>query len=324
MVRLRDCLVMAVLCGGLVGFSGCTTSTAPVPAGTGGATAATGTGSKSATTSGDHQAATGDAATTKERATWDDYPDVPKYEVMTEVDGIKIPRLKTSGETLGLTGKITADVGNPRAKSPAGEAVDGDWVTVRFNAEPKVLNPLTSSDAVKSYIMQYVNEPLARQNPESFEYEPHIADKWVIEDSIKLSPDYPGKERRVGGDGRPAAASLEIDYQLPVAAADGTKPNSPPLIALTTTNSSGQSVGGVWVGAFPVGRVAGASVTGYHFWSDSSGQVKVGGFPAGKYLVKVGAEIFGQSVAQPNGTLAVIPATSENPLVEELKSSGSQ
>ena len=204
MVRLRDCLLMAVLCGGLVGFSGCTTSTAPVPAGTGGTT---GTGTATSKGHDGNAVTSAETPAAAKRATWDDYPDVPKYEIMTEVDGIKIPRLKTSGETLGLTGKIAADVGNPRAKDQAGQPVDGDWITVRFNSEPKVLNPITSSDAVQTYIMQYVNEGLARQNPETFEFEPHIASKWVVEDSIKLSADYPGKERRVGLDGQPAVIS---------------------------------------------------------------------------------------------------------------------
>lgn len=321
MVRLRDCLVMTVLCGGLVGFSGCTTSTAPVPAGTGGATGAGTSASKGH--DGNTITAAEPSATAK-RATWDDYPDVPKYEIMTEVDGIKIPRLKTSGETLGLTGKIAADVGNPRAKDQAGQPVDGDWITVRFNSEPKVLNPITSSDAVQTYIMQYVNEGLARQNPETFEFEPHIASKWIVEDSVKLSADYPGKERRVAFDGRPAATTVEIDYEAPPLPTDGGKPTPPPTVKLITSDKDGQPFGGVWVGVFPVGRIAGASITGYHFWSDSAGHVEVGGFPTGKYTVKVGAEVYGQSQSQADGSLVVTAATPENPLNEELKSAASQ
>ncbi len=316
MVRRHACLALVALSLSLFGLSGCDSSTKPPTEKPGGAMPATkGPGGNTTADVGSPVAA--------QRATWDDYPDVPKYEIMTEVDGIKIPRLTAVQESLGLTGKIAADVGNPRATKP-GEPVDGDWITVRFNAEPKVLNPLTVSDAVKTYIMQYVNEPLGRQNNETFEFEPHLASKWIIEDSVKLSQDYPGKERRIALDGQPGATSVEIDYEAPPLPTDGSKSKPPPMVTLTTTNSDGQALEGVWVGAFPAGRIAGASTTGYHFWSDSAGHVAVGGFPSGKYTIKVGAEIFGQSIPQADGSLVVTPATVENPLNEELKSAGSQ
>ena len=321
MIRHRAVLATLLLSLSLLATPGCTTSTTP-PAGTTGGTGKSNSAGLPATTS-NGEASLAEAAATV-RPGWDDYPDVPKYEVMTEVDGIKIPRLKTSGETLSATGKIVADAGNPRAKGPAGQPVDGDWITVRFNSEPKVLNPITSSDAVQTYIMQYVNEGLARQNPETFEWEPHIASKWVVEDSVKLSADYPGKERRVGLDGQPAATSVEIDYEAPALPTDGGKPTPPPTVKLTASNKDGQPLGGVWVGVFPVGRIAGASITGYHFWSDSAGHVEVGGFPTGKYTVKVGAEVYGQSQSQPDGSLVVTAASAENPLNDELKSAASQ
>lgn len=316
MIRHRAVLAAVLLTFGLLVTPGCTTSTTPPAGTTGGTGKPNGAGSPSTTSNG--EASVAGAAATK-RAGWDDYPDVPKYEIMTEVDGIKIPRLKTSDETAGATGKIVVDEGNPRAKGPAGQPVDGDWITVRFNAEPKVLNPITSSDAVQTYIMQYVNEGLARQNNETFAYEPHIASKWIVEDSIKLSADYPGKERRIAFDGLPSATSEEMDYVAPPLPTDGGKPTPPPTVKLTTSNKDGQPLGGVWVGVFPVGRIVGASITGYHFWSDSAGHVEVGGFPTGKYTVKVGAEVYGQSQAQPDGSLVVTAASPENPLNEELK-----
>ena len=320
MVRHRV-LAAVLLTVGLLVTPGCTTSTTPPAGTTGGTGQPNGAGSPTITYIGE-ASAVGAAAT--KRAGWEDYPDVPKYEIMTEVDGIKIPRLKTSGETVGATGKIVVDEGNPRAKGAAGQPVDGDWITVRFNAEPKVLNSITSSDAVQTYIMQYVNEGLARQNNETFGWEPHIASKWIVEDSVKLSADYPGKERRVARDGQPAAASVEIDYEAPPLPTDGSKPVAPPTIKLTTSDKGGQPLGGVWVGVFPVGRIVGASITGYHFWSDSAGHVEVSGFPTGKYTVKVGAEVYGQSQSQSDGSLVVTVASVENPLNEELKSAGSQ
>ena len=312
MVRPRATLALVLLSFCLLATSGCTNSAAP-PTGTTGGTAKP---------KGELPAADG-AVPSAKRPGWDDYPDVPKYEVMTEVDGIKIPRLKTSNETLGLTGKIVADVGNPRAKSSAGEPVNGDWVTIRFNAEPKVLNSITSSDAVQTYIMQYVNEGLARQNQETFEYEPHVASKWIVEDSVKLSADYPGRERRVGLEGQAAATSVEIDYEAPSLPAEGGKPTPPPIVKLTTSDKDGQPIGGVWVGVFPIGRIVGASITGYHFWSNSTGQVEISGFPTGKYTVKVGAEVYGQSQSQADGSLVITATSAENPLNAELKTAGS-
>ena len=289
MTRLHAVMASVLLSFSQFATSGCTTSTTPP---TGSTTPPAGTSGGSGLGKSGATAETIAAA----RAGWDDYPDVPKYEIMTEVDGITIPRLKTSGETVGATGKIVVDEGNPRAKGPAGQPVDGDWITVRFNAEPKVLNSITSSDAVQTYIMQYVNEGLARQNNETFGWEPHIASKWIVEDSIKLSADYPGKERRIARDGQPAAASVEIDYEAPPLPTDGSKPVAPPSIKLTTSDRDGQPLGGIWVGVFPVGRIVGASITGYHFWSDSTGNVEVSGFPTGKYTVKVGAEVYGLSL----------------------------
>lgn len=126
-----------------------------------------------------------------------EYPDVPVVPIMTEVDGIEIPRLTTGSQDLQLTGPIQADVGNAHAKARSSEPVRGDAIRIRFNSEPKVLNPIVETSAVQTYIGQYVQEPLLWQNMETFAFEPHIAESWVAEDSVKLSADYPGKERRI-------------------------------------------------------------------------------------------------------------------------------
>ena len=309
-VMVRSCQFFGVvlLCGLL--SSGCTKSSAPAPAKTpGGSSTSQAEGTGTGTTAANN-------AAKKSSGYWEDFPDVPKIEIMTEVGGIPIPRMPANNETLSLTGPIPADVDNEWAKQRPSEPVTGDSITIRFNAEPKVLNPITETSAVQTYIMQYVNEGLARQNPETFEFEPGIAKKWVVEDSVKLSPDYPGRERRVALKEGPAQISFEIDYE--VAAPVGGKPADPKKITLVTSGKDGQPLGGAWVGIYPVGRILGASTTGYHYWSDEKGQLEVSGFPAGKYVVKTGDELFGQAERQEDGGLIVKPGTDENPLKETL------
>ena len=323
---VRTCLMIAAmsLCG--LGLSGCIKSSAPAGAnatksGTDSSAESTVTNSDQAPTKTETKQASNvetkvqTKAATKE-GFWEEYPDVPKVEIMTEVNGIKIPRMAGKSLTNSLTGAIPADVDNEHAKRKPSQPVTGDTLTIRFNAEPKVLNPITESSAVQTYIMQYVNEGLARQNPENFEFEPGIARKWTVEDSIKLSPDYPGRERRISlKDGTPQT-SLEIDYD--VAPPVNGKPAEPKKIALVTSDKDGKPLGHVWVGVYPVGRILGASTTGYHEWSDSQGKLEVSGFPAGKYTIKTGDELFGQAEKKDDGSLVVSPATAENTLKEPL------
>ncbi len=241
-------------------------------------------------------------------------------ELMTEVDGIKIPRIKTSTKTMQLTGALPADVGNEHAKNTPGEKATGDAVIIRFNSEPKVLNPVTETSAVQTYIGQYVIEALVRQNPETFEFEPLIATKWDREDAIKLSPDTPGKKRRVKRDeGGEAVATLEIEYTAPPKGDDKAVPMK---IDLTTFGDDGQPLGNAWVGVFANGHIVGAPRNGYHLWSDAAGKLAISGIPTGKYTVKVGAEIYGKSNLAEDGSLTVTPITEDNPLGTELKAAG--
>jgi len=252
---------------------------------------------------------------------WDDYPDVPKFGIMQEIDGVDIPRIKTEQQSLQLAGEIPVDVGNPRAVT-ASEPTTGDAIVVRMASEPKSLNPITETSAVQTYIMSYVNESLARQNPETFEYEPHLAQRWVTEDSIKLSPDTPGKERRVKLADGVAAAQLEIEYTAPPPPEGDAPPAAPPVISVTTTDKDGTPLAGVWVGVYPKEKILGASATGYHVWSNDKGIAELGGYPTGKYVVKVGAEIYGKSEKLSDGSLVVKPESEENLLFAELKASG--
>lgn len=292
-------------------LAGCTTSSPP-PAADGEAKSATPAMGASADPSGKVADSPPKAA-----AVDAEYPDVPVIPIMTEVDGIEIPRLTTGSQDLQLTGPIQADVGNEHAKANPSEPVRGDAIRIRFNSEPKTLNPVIETSAVQTYIGQYVQEALLWQNLETFEFEPHVAKSWVVEDSIKLSADYPGKERRISRAGGAPAATLEIEYAAPA-----TPDTEPPVIELATGDGNGKPLGKVWVGVFPKGKILGASATGYHLWSDAEGKVGLSGFPTGTYIVKTGAEVYGKAVKGEDGTLTVTAASDENPLHEELKSSG--
>lgn len=289
----------------LLALSGCyTSSTSPA-----------GSGKSSAPASDTPQ---NSAAPAKKVANVSADGDITQIPIMTEVDGIEIPRIKTAAESLQLTGAVQVDEFNPHARQNPKEKATGDRVIVRFNAEPKTLNPITENSAYKSYILERnVLEPLARRNMETFEFEPSIADRWVIEDSVKLSPDYPGRERRIkSGDGEPQP-QIGLEYTAP---APGDDKADPPIITVTTLNKDGQPVPGVWVGVYPREKIVGAPATGYHTWSDEQGVAKLSGYPTGKYLVKVGAEVYGKTVKEADGSLTITPASNENPLQEELKS----
>lgn len=321
---VRSCLIAAALFGCGVFFSGCTKSSPPAnsksSASQAGKTADT-TGSATATSeSSSTQGSTGSTGakggSSAKTAFWDDFPDVPKVEIMTEVGGIKIPRVPASKESVNLTDPIPVDVGNEYAKQHPGTPATGDTLTIRFQSEPKVLNPITENSAVMRYIMAYVNQALVEQDLETFQWKPLMAKTWIVEDSVKLSADYPGRERRVAFKGQSPQATLELNYEA-APAVDG-KPGEPKRIALVTTDKDGKPVANTWVGIYPVGRISGASTTGYHSWSNAAGELEVSGFPAGKYTVRTGDELFGQSETKDDGSILVTPKTAENPLKEPI------
>jgi len=314
MARLHHRAPLAVLFTMAIVAGGCSTKSPP--------TRTTSTTKETAKSETAETESKSDGITVKPVGFWEDYPDVPKYNIMTEVNGIKIPRMPLKGETLQLTGALPADVGNQHAANKPSEPTTGDTLTVRFNSEPKVLNSITESSAVQTYISVYVHEGLARQNPETFEYEPHLATKWIIEDSIKLSPDYPGQERRVAKKGETPATTTEIDYEMPLPPENGKPAADPPKVTLVTSDKSGTPLGKVWVGVYPKGNIVGAATMGYHYWSEPNGEVVVSGLPTGKYTVKVGSEIYGKAVPGADGALTVTAATAENPLHEQIKSAG--
>lgn len=311
MVRLLSCMRITATVWLLTVLGGCTSSSSP----TADQPRTTRPPAEVSETS-DGQPTVGASGSAADSVSSADQPQA--LELMTEVDGIPIPRLKSSSRSLQLEGQIPVDVGNEHAAAKPSTPTEGDRIIVRFESEPKNLNPMNENSNVARIITSYVNQALLWQNPETFAFEPLIASRWIAEDSIKLHPDYPGKERRVATEGSEPVPQLELHYQAPPKGS-----NQPaPKVELRTYDGSGQPLGGVWVGIFPLERIVGAPPTGFHDWSDEQGRLTVSGIPSGHYVVKVGAEIYGQTTSAEDGTLRVVAASAENPLAAELQAAG--
>ncbi|MBD3675104.1 MAG: ABC transporter substrate-binding protein [Planctomycetaceae bacterium] len=281
--RLRQCLYGVTFSFAMFAFLGCN-----------------GDKSSSSSTTGSK---TSSSETTDENAgpreTLEAYPDVPKIKLMEEVAGIPIPRVETEGETLEIGGPITADVGNPDAKSTS-LPVDGGRVVMRVESEPKTMNPITESSAVQTIMSNpYLLEGLAYQDPESFEYEAMIAKNWIVEDSIKLDPLYEGQERFVSLEGEEPATDFEFEYPK------SKGEEKPPSFTLITYGPERKPVGETWVGLFPVGDIVGAPKNGYHRWSDEAGKLAISGIVPGKYQVLTGYEIIGSAEEAEDSSLKV-------------------
>jgi peptide/nickel transport system substrate-binding protein len=239
------------------------------------------------------------------------YEDVPTYEILDEVAGIPIPRVEREGETLVIGEPIAVDVGNPDAKNSSAKPVTGGRIVMRVPSEPKTMNPITESSAVQSIMSDpYLVQALVTQNPETFEFEGLMAKNWIEEDSIKLSPEYDGKERFVSIEGKKPAPHIELGY--PKSEKDAT----PPEITLVTYGSNQKPIGDTWVGLFPIGDIVGAPQNGYHQWSDDAGKITVSGITPGKYEVKTGYEIIGSAEENEDGSLKVMALSPKSPLKE--------
>lgn len=252
-----------------------------------------------------------DAPTAEAPTHWPDYPDVPFVPIMTEAEGITIPRIDLPVEQ-AAGGKVPVDLRNADAQANPSEPVTGDWVIIRFNSEPQSLNSIVETSAVQQYIGSYLADGLARQNPETLEYEPHMASKWLAEDAIHLTANYPGFERGIAS--KPEETPVN-EIELVVEKKEGT-------YDFFTFGADQKVAGGIWVGVFAAEPILGAAVNGYHDWSNTEGKVSFGGLPPGKYKVKVGHELIGDAKRQDDGSLEVtLPADSQqNPLADLLKS----
>ncbi len=340
------------------------------------------------------------------------YPDIPTIPIMTKVDGISIPRLETKIQSLSTSEKIPVDVDNESAKNQPGKPVTGGELTIRFSSEPNTFNPITENSAVRTYMWEYVGEALVRQNPETLEYEPWLAKSWVVEDSVKLSPDYPGKERRLAqlefqkwksisykertpeekkakkkqqviemttvddqkkvlanvwvvlfaaekisgfpltgryfqsdnkgklslfglktgeynvfiGKEKKLISAMTFSYKAFTAKEkkeqkEKENPKRPQIVDIITKDSSGKTLGKVWVGLFAESDIPGFPVTGQHYWSNEKGKLTLLGLKTGKYKVYVGAEFAGKTTKNKNGSLTIKPLAFDNPLQASLKAS---
>lgn len=85
---------------------------------------------------------------------------------------------------LQLVGKVKADEFNDLATGKEVPA-QGGQVIVRFNAEPDTLNTwLSTSDAYAQYIAGYIHNSLLRQDPETYEWQGSLAERWIEEDVV--------------------------------------------------------------------------------------------------------------------------------------------
>ena len=273
--------------------------------------AVTGCGSSSSSSSGDAEAESGSpeesGSTEIVEKNWEAFPDVAKVDIMAEVDGIPIPRAKRTNSSLQIEGELPVDVGNPTAEEGEKPAYGGR-LTIRFDSEPKSLNPIVESSAVQTYIcLDYVNESLAERNKETLKREPKLAEKWVVEDSIKLAADFLGAERKVSFNGADGVGELEATYP------EITDEDNPPVINFMTLDGESNALGNVWVGLFPQeDSMIGAPKSGYHYWSEPDGNLDVSNIVPGKYLVRVGAEMAGESTVGEDGKLTVKSLTKAN------------
>ena len=82
-----------------------------------------------------------------------------------------------------MIGKVAVDEFNDQA---AGNEVPrkGGQVVMRFNAEPGSLNLLTNNSVYSQYINDYIYNYLLRRNPETYELEPSLAERWIEEDIV--------------------------------------------------------------------------------------------------------------------------------------------
>ena len=232
---------------------------------------------------------------------WKGYPDLPYVPIEQEVAGVEIPRVYPDTGDYQAGGEVPVDKGNPAAKGKNGEPVTGGSITIRFGAEPKTLNPVTGTDAYQQYIMAYVLDGLAQQDPETFEYEPYMAKKWIVEDSVILRPDYPGHERQVKLGGGKPADSLTIEIKP-----DPEEPTDPKPVKLTVVDKEGKPVPKSWVGLTSTKPDSGQM----NFWTDENGVLETVANGVGAYKVAVGDELYGKLEETEKG-LVLTPAAED-------------
>lgn len=85
-----------------------------------------------------------------------------------------------------------------------------DWLVERLRGEPDTLNPLTSTDAYSSSILDNIYEPLLQRNRDTLELEPLLAESWDISEDGLTITFHMRKDVRFT-DGTPATAH-DVEY----------------------------------------------------------------------------------------------------------------
>lgn len=309
MVRCSGVLILAISAGLLTGCSKSSTPLGGKSAKSPGDSVATGD-SKTGTGAGAQVAAPeGWEAPEVADGKWAGYPNVPYVSITQEVGDIDIPRVFDPPEGYKAGGEVPADVDNPAAEGKSTQPVTGGSISVRFNAEPKTLNPITESSAYQTYISQYTQDTLLWQNPETFVWEPHVAHKYVVEDSVKLRPDYENRVRRVATAGAEPASTLQIEIK------EGGD-DELQSVTLTVTDAENKPVSNAWVGLRKAGETA-AEVE--QLWTKEDGTVEALAPEVGKYDVLVGEELYGELQEQGEGYLLVSKTDDDAQLIELAK-----
>ncbi len=66
------------------------------------------------------------------------------------------------------------------AVEPNRNAPKGGTMNYNFGAEPESLHPIMAGDVYEAYFSAYVHDTLCVNNPETYEFEPRLAEKWEI------------------------------------------------------------------------------------------------------------------------------------------------
>ncbi|HWP84224.1 MAG TPA: ABC transporter substrate-binding protein, partial [Terriglobia bacterium] len=88
-----------------------------------------------------------------------------------------------SADRFQLTGAVKADAFNDLATGREAPR-DGGQLVIRVRAEPDSVNPWTDNSLYSGYVTGLIYNSLLRQNPETFEWEGSLAERWTEEDVV--------------------------------------------------------------------------------------------------------------------------------------------
>lgn len=96
------------------------------------------------------------------------------------------------------------------AKQPG--YAQGDWFVKAFSSDLKTISPIISSDAYAADVQSYVLETLLKRNPDTLEWQGHIAKQWTVSDD-GLTITFTLRDGVTFSDGKPlTAADVAFSY----------------------------------------------------------------------------------------------------------------